>query len=211
MQLLQFSAAKGPAECCLAVSKALTLFLREAAINDIQADILEQEQGDIVNTLCSVLISVEGDGTEHLINRWQGSIQWICQSPYRPKHKRKNWFISVTSLSPLQTIADSAIRFETCKSSGAGGQHVNKTESAVRVIHIATGIAVKVQSERSQHANRKMAMQLLEHKIAQINNDKFKNHKAAQYQVHQLIERGNPIRIFYGEQFTEQFTKQVIE
>lgn len=179
MQLLQFSAAKGPAECCLAVSKALTLFLREAAINGIQADILEQDQGDIVNTLCSVLISVEGDGTEHLINRWQGSIQWICQSPYRPKHKRKNWFISVTSLSPLQTIADSAIRFETCKSSGAGGQHVNKTESAVRAIHIATGIAVKVQSERSQHANRKMAMQLLEHKIAQINNDKFKNHKAA--------------------------------
>lgn len=206
MQLLQFSAAKGPVECCLAVSKALTQFLREAAIKGLHIDILAQEHGERVDTLRSVVVSIDDDSenSAHLIKRWQGTIQWVCQSPYRPEHKRKNWFIGTQVLSPLTTISDSAITFERCKASGAGGQHVNKTESAVRAIHTATGIAVKVQSERSQHANRKMALILLEHKIAQLNDDKLQSHKTAQHQMHQIIERGNLSLVFYGEKFIEK-------
>jgi len=128
----------------------------------------------------------------------------VCQSPYRVKLKRKNWFIGVTYLSPPKPIGDSEVRFNTTKSSGAGGQHVNKTESAVRATHLATGISVKVQSERSQHANKRLARLLLANKIAELNHSITQEHNATQYQFHQQIERGNANLIFYGDRFIEK-------
>lgn len=205
MILLHFSAAKGPDECALAVMKALTRFLQEAVQHKVDVEVLEREPGGQPGTLRSALVSIEGSDADLLILRWQGSIQWICKSPYRPKHKRKNWFIGVNSLQQPDYLEDASdIRFETTKSSGAGGQHVNKTESAVRATHIATGISVKVQSERSQHANKRLAALLLAHKLAEINTNQQQQHKTAIHQLHQQIERGDPRLVFYGEKFVEK-------
>lgn len=204
MKLLQFSAAKGPDECCLAVAKAFARFLQEATTKNVHIEILEQVPGNKPGTLCSALISITGEDAEVLINRWQGSIQWVCQSPYRQGHKRKNWFIGITCLALPKQINDSEIRFETTKSSGAGGQHVNKTESAVRATHIATGISVKVQSERSQHANKRLAKVLLAHKLAEFNESQYQQHKTAMHQLHQQIERGGANLVFYHQQFIEK-------
>lgn len=204
MLLFQFSAAKGPDECCLAVAKALKRFLQEAIKYSLEVDILDSQSGDKQDTLHSVLLSIKGEHTELLINRWQGSIQWVCQSPYRPSHKRKNWFIGAMCLPDLQPIGESEIQFTTTKSSGAGGQHVNKTESAVRATHMATGISVKVQSQRSQHANKRLAAILLAHKLADLNDNNYQQHKAARHQFHQQIERGSAKLVFYGDQFVEK-------
>ncbi|MDF7670670.1 peptide chain release factor H [Orbaceae bacterium ESL0721] len=204
MALLYFSAAKGPDECALAVAKALRRFLQEADQHDVVVDVLESDSGDKPDTLRSALVSVEGAQADFLISRWVGSIQWVCQSPYRPKHRRKNWFIGVNSLQQPPSFADSEIRFETTKSSGAGGQHVNKTESAVRATHLQTGISVKVQSERSQHANKRLAKLLLSNKLAELNSQYQKQHKNVKHQLHQQVERGDAHLTFYGEEFIEK-------
>lgn len=204
MALFYFSAAKGPDECTLAVAKALARFLQEASVSGITAEVLECESGDKPGTLRSALLSVEGSEAAVLILRWQGSIQWICQSPYRPRHKRKNWFIGAKCLPQPIHIGESEIYFETTKSSGAGGQHVNKTESAVRAIDRLTGISVKVQSERSQHANKRLATLLLTHKLNELNAHYAQQQKIAMHQLHQQITRGEANLVFYGEKFVEK-------
>lgn len=203
MAILLFSSARGPDECTLTVAKAVKQFLFEANKLALTAEILESIMGDKPNTYRSVLISVEGDQSELIIARWSGTLQWVCQSPYRPHHKRKNWFIGITCLPNPAPILDSAIEFSTTKSSGAGGQHVNKTESAVRATHISTGITVKVQSERSQHANKRIAKVLLAHKLAEYEANQYQQQKDIRQQFHYAIPRGNSSLVFYGEQFWE--------
>ena len=95
------------------------------------------------------------------------------------------------------------MRFETCRAGGKGGQHVNKTESAVRAVHTATGVSVRVESERSQHANKKRALELLAVKLAAQHAEQMGRHAAdAHAQLYQL-ERGNAVRVFRGKSFAE--------
>ena len=99
--------------------------------------------------------------------------------------------------------SESEIEFQTCRSGGKGGQHVNKTESAVRATHKASGISVRVESERSQHANKKRALELLAVKLAAQHAERLDQHAAdAHAQLYQL-ERGNAVRVFRGKSFAE--------
>lgn len=208
MILMQLSANTGPEECCLAVRKALSLLLQECMTARVHAEILEQQAGDKACNLRSVLLALEGDAAFTVAQRWRGSVLWICPSPYRPGHKRKNWFIGVEVFeaeTPLaaDTLRDSDLRFETLRASGPGGQHVNKTDSAVRATHLPTGMSVKVQSERSQHANKRLARAWLAHKLASAAHDALEAAKSARWSQHHDVERGNPRRVFKGSAFTE--------
>lgn len=203
MLLLQLSSAQGPAECCLAVTKALQRLSKEAEQYKLRLTIVEQETGRNPNTLRSILVAIEGDNEQLLADQWVGTIQWICQSPYRPKHGRKNWFIGVASFTMPTMAMDGEIKFETMRASGAGGQHVNKTDSAVRATHLATGITVKVQTERSQHANKRLALLLISQKLAEQKQVLATEHKAERRLFHHQIARGNPKRIFKGMNFIE--------
>ena len=190
MILLQLSSAQGPEECCLAVKKALDRLIKEAARQDVAVTVLETETGRYSDTLRSALVSLDGDNAWALSESWCGTIQWICPSPYRPHHGRKNWFLD-------------AIRYETLRSSGPGGQHVNKTDSAVRATHLASGISVKVQSERSQHANKRLARLLIAWKLEQQQQENSAVLKSQRRMFHHQIERGNPRRTFTGMAFIE--------
>jgi len=201
MVLLQLSSAQGPAECELAVVKALARLQREAAAAGVQLELLEQEDGERAGTLRSALISLEGDSENAVARAWEGTIQWTCPSPYRPRHARKNWFFGVARCAAPSATLPSEIHFETTRSSGPGGQHVNKTESAVRATHIATGISVKVQTERSQHANKRLAVLLLAHKLADRYAAADEAQRAQRRALHHQVERGNPHRAFKGERF----------
>ncbi|MFJ3460417.1 peptide chain release factor H [Achromobacter spanius] len=201
MELLQLSAAHGPDECCLAVAKAQAFLLREAQAAKVSADILEQESGARPGTLRSVLISLDGDGAQALAASWEGTIQWICASPYRPAHQRKNWFIGALRCDAPAPNLTGEIRFETTRSSGPGGQHVNTTESAVRATHVATGITVKVQTERSQHANKRIAVLLIAHRLAGLEQEAQAAQRAQRRQFHHEVERGAARRVFKGQAF----------
>ncbi len=217
---LQISANTGPQECCLAVLKALGQLQKEAREAKVEVALLEQVDGPVGGTLRSVLLGlsdlaadavVAGGGTEpatsaaaQLAARWCGSLLWICESPYRPGHKRKNWFLGGAIFSPAASLPESEIRFEATRASGPGGQHVNKTDSAVRATHIASGLSVKVQSERSQHANKKLAAALLASKLAAIEQALAGQNKAERRMQHHQTERGNAVRVFVGREFKPQ-------
>ena len=176
--------------------QALARLSREAQARSVDVDIVESESGGKAGTYRSVLLSLDGDGAASLAASWEGSIQWTCPSPYRPSHPRKNWFIGVLRCeAPAPSLA-ADIRFETTRSSGPGGQHVNKTESAVRATHVATGISVKVQTERSQHANKRLAVLLIAHRLASHEQARDAAQRARRRQFHHEVERGSPKRVF---------------
>lgn len=207
MVLLQLSANTGPEECCLAVCKALAFLVQEAATLAVQVAVMEQVPGDKPGNLRSVLLALDGAQAQALAQRWRGSVQWVCASPYRIGHPRKNWFIGADIFEPDTAPADSAalldkdLRFETLRSSGPGGQHVNTTDSAVRATHMPTGLSVKVQTERSQHANKRLARALLAHKLAALAQDAAGQSRAERRIQHHQVERGNAGRVFKGEAF----------
>ena len=211
MLLLQLSANTGPEECCLAVRKALSYFHDEATAMQVRVDVVEQVASERAGNLRSVLLALDGDQAQALAQRWQGSVQWVCASPYRPGHRRKNWFIGAeifepdaTALTDGATLQDKDFCYETLRSSGPGGQHVNTTDSAVRATHMPTGLSVKVQTERSQHANKRLARALLAHKLAALAADAAGQSRAERRIQHHQVERGNAGRVFRGEAFVLQ-------
>lgn len=201
MLLLQVSAAHGPVECQLAVAKALRRLLDEAAHLAVAVSVIDEEPGERAGTFRSVLLALEGAHAEELAPRWEGTVQWICASPYRPNHGRKNWFIGVARFAVPDAAFEGEIRFETMRSSGPGGQHVNTTESAVRATHVATGISVKVQTERSQHANKRLAVLLLSQRVAQRAEQAQAEQRADRRMAHHTVTRGDPVRVFHGDRF----------
>ena len=208
MLLLQLSASTGPDECCLAVAKALQVLLTECAQAHVVPSVLEQMPGDRAGTWRSVLLVLDGANAAALAQRWRGSVQWCCPSPYRPTHRRKNWFmgVEVFQVSPAQAtddLKDQDLRFDTLRASGPGGQHVNKTDSAVRLTHLPTGLSVKVQTERSQHANKRLARALLQHKLHQLASEVADGARAARRLQHYTVQRGSPVRVFSGPDFQE--------
>lgn len=201
MQLLQLSAAQGPAECALAVAKAWALLQREAEAVDLQVDLLEAEAGAEPGTWQSLLLALDGAAAATLAQRWSGSLLWICTSPYRPQHRRRNWFFGGRQFTPAALPAHEEVRFEALRSSGPGGQHVNKTASAIRATHLASGLSVKVQSERSQQANKRLALALIQQRLAERAAAAAAGQRAERRQAHYEIDRGNPVRTFRGAAF----------
>lgn len=204
---LQLTANTGPAECCLGVTHALARLAIEADAAGVAITPVEQLAGPVGGTIRSVLLQLESPETEAamLAQRWSGSILWICESPYRRQHKRKNWFLRGETLVPPEAPSgDGEIRYEATRASGPGGQHVNKTDSAIRATHVATGLSVKVQSQRSQHANKRLAAQLLAIKLAGLAEDAGDRVRAERHAQHRQAERGNAKRVFVGAGFAER-------
>lgn len=138
---MQITSGRGPTECSRVVALVLEKILKQAVAKGVKTEIVERETGPLNRTLLSAVISLQGGDYHALIEDWEGSVQWIAQSPYRIYHKRKNWFVGVQTftLSESQEATEAEIRYETLRASGPGGQHVNKTESAVRAVHIPRG------------------------------------------------------------------------
>ncbi len=203
--LLQLSASTGPEECCLAVRKALDCLGREAAALGVQLDVVEQVDAQREGNLRSVLLALEGADADTLVQRWQGTLQWTCPSPYREGTARKNWFIGGTVFTPqgpgVPSLSVADIRFEAMRASGPGGQHVNKTDSAIRAIHLPSGLSVKVQTERSQHANKRLARALLACRLASLAEAAAGHERAARRLQHHRLVRGNADHVFSGETF----------
>ena len=200
---LQVTAGQGPAECQWVVAQVVEVLHRDVAQQGISCELLESVPGVEENTLKSALLVLEGEGVTALAAGWEGTIQWIGKSPYRPNHKRKNWFVGVEVYAPPQRPqwVESDLRIEVMRSSGPGGQHVNKTSSAVRITHVPTGLSVVAREERSQHQNRRLALARLAQLLEQQHADAEGQAKQRRWEQHGELERGNPVRIYQGADF----------
>ena len=204
---MQISSGHGPAECCWVVSQLTAFLIGEAKKAGLCTKLVEATLGALPRTLRSALIAVEGkDGIDAFISDWQGVVQWIGKSMFRPNHKRKNWFVDVKVFDPVEHVLwlSRDIRVDRMRSSGPGGQHVNKTESAIRVTHIPTGLSAISQSERSQHLNKKLAMARLQRLIPQREEETVTRRDQQRWNQHNVVERGNPAHVFRGPEFRRE-------
>ncbi len=196
--LLQISSARGPIECCWAVAQVVKELIADAGRQGLVAAVIEEEAGAEKDTLQSALIHISGDNCRKFAATYVGTIQWIALSPFRPGHKRKNWFVGVSQVAMPQssTFRIEDVRMETLKASGPGGQHVNTTESAVRVVHIPTDLSTIARDERSQTANRKRALERLAILVARQEQHLLAKAQKKRWDSHNELVRGNPVRVY---------------
>lgn len=200
---IQITSARGPAECSWVAFQVMQFFSTQAEARNIKVDILKVIKGEYPKTAKSVLLSLKGKNTPDFIKTWEGTVQWIGTSPFRPNHKRKNWFIGVNKFIPPEEEKFSSrdLKFETMKASGPGGQHVNKSSTAVRVTHLPSRMVAIAQEERSQYMNKKLALARLLKLTEKKQNDIENRSQQEQWQMHNELERGNPVRVFQGPKF----------
>lgn len=194
--ILQISSGQGPAECELGVELLYEALKKEYPDLERLSDHPATERG----CYTSILFSTECD-----LSELEGSVQWICQSPFRPDHKRKNWFIDISVIPEVENICtDQEIKFESFHSHGKGGQNVNKVETGVRLIHIPTGITVTSTSGRSQYLNKKDALAKLNAILSDRESAAKQKQKKDAWREHTKIVRGNPVRIYEGRRFVRK-------
>lgn len=195
---LLITSGRGPAECRIALGRVVRLLRREAEaagldLCEIAGPVHPQGHGP-----ASVVLALDGPEAVRVAAAWSGTIQWIAQSPVRPHHRRKNWFVSVSQLPPLpapEAIREGDVRFEAFRAGGPGGQHQNTTDSAVRATHGPTGLRVVAREERSQHRNRDIALRRLAELVeirAALERGALQDEAQRR---HDALERGNPVRV----------------
>ncbi len=194
-QIIQITSGKGPIECEFYTEKVFEMIKKEMREKQIQFEVLETIEGEKIGFQS---ITIELDKNDEFLKSWKGSIQFVAKSKFRPNHQRKNWFVGVFEIENLQELIlnESDLQFQTMRSSGAGGQNVNKVNSAVRVTHLPTKIQVVAMDSRSQLENKKLAITRLKLKIIEQNAKQKSVLKENQWMNHVQLERGNPIKIF---------------
>lgn len=201
--ILQITAGRGPHECTWVVARVVRELLEDAFRKKMQAKVLHSASGEFNGTLESAFIEISGRNIRIFVQSWTGTIQWIGKSPYRKLHKRKNWFIGVFEIEQkaMPVFSEKQVAYQAVRSSGAGGQNVNKVSTCIRATHLPTKLQVQVMDTRSQHQNKILALERLKLKFDQHYYEVLKNVETNQWMNQMQIERGKAIRTYEGEKF----------
>jgi peptide chain release factor 2 len=178
----------------------LRMYLRWAQARGFETELLEASPGEEAG-LKSATFTVKGENAYGILKAERGVHRLVRLSPFDQAHRRHTSFAQVI-VSPLLPedvdvdIDENDLRIDTYRASGAGGQHVNKTDSAVRITHIPTGIVVQIQNERSQSSNKQTALRVLRSRLVELEQEKREEELAKERGAAQEIGFGSQIRSY---------------
>ena len=204
--IVTLHAGAGGTESCDWASMLYRMYTRWADKKGFSLEVLDYLDGDEA-VIKSVTFEVRGENAYGYLKSEKGVHRLVRISPFNAAGKRQTSFVSCDVMPDIEEdvdveIRDDDIRVDTYRSSGAGGQHINKTSSAIRITHLPTGIVVQCQNERSQHMNKDKAMQMLKAKLyllkQQENEEKLSGIRGEVTE----IGWGNQIRSYVMQPYT---------
>lgn len=179
----------------------LRMYTQWATKNDYSVELLDRNDNDEAG-INSATIAIRGPMAYGYLKGESGMHRLVRISPFNSEGKRQTSFAAVDVAPEISDsveieINEEDVKTDTFRASGAGGQHVNKTDSAIRLTHVPSGIVVQCQSERSQHKNRAQAWKMLRARLARLEEEKREAEEAAKYQQKARVGFGSQIRNYF--------------
>lgn len=204
--ILSLHAGAGGTESCDWAAMLYRMFTRWASDKGFEVEVLDSLDGDEAG-IKSITFQVNGENAYGYLKSEKGVHRLVRISPFNAAGKRQTSFVSCDVMPDIEEdidieINDDDIRVDTYRSSGAGGQHINKTSSAIRITHFPTGIVVQCQNERSQHMNKDKAMQMLKAKLYLLKQQENEKKAAGIRGEVTEIGWGNQIRSYVMQPYT---------
>ncbi len=204
--ILKINAGAGGTESCDWANMLYRMYTRWAEKKGYTVDVLDFLDGDEAG-IKSITFQVNGENAYGFLKAEKGVHRLVRISPFNAQGKRQTSFVSVDVMPDIQEdinieVKDEDIRIDTYRSSGAGGQHINKTSSAIRITHFPTGTVVTCQNERSQHSNKDKAMQMLKAKLYLIKQEENAEKLSGIRGEVKDIGWGNQIRSYVLQPYT---------
>ena len=204
--ILSLHAGAGGTESCDWAALLFRMYSRWADKKGFSLEVLDSLDGDEAG-IKSITFQVNGENAYGYLKSEKGVHRLVRISPFNAAGKRQTSFVSCDVMPDIEEdvdieVKDEDIRIDTYRSSGAGGQHINKTSSAIRITHFPTGIVVQCQNERSQHMNKDKAMQMLKAKLYLLKQEENAAKAAGIRGEVTEIGWGNQIRSYVMQPYT---------
>lgn len=204
--IVTLHAGAGGTESCDWANMLYRMYSRWAEKKGFSVEVLDYLEGDVAG-IKGVTFEVKGENAYGYLRSEKGVHRLVRISPFNAAGKRQTSFASCDVIPDIEEdidieINDDDIRIDTYRSSGAGGQHINKTSSAIRITHFPTGIVVQCQNERSQHMNKDKAMQMLKAKLYLLKQQEAEEKLSGIRGEVTEIGWGNQIRSYVMQPYT---------